>query len=126
MRALRTLKPGQKGTRDLVARHGASLVCVRYRYDEDTHERLKTVELVVQRRSRERETECPASRKVGGRAAVAAARAVALGIGLRERDLQRRVKSAGGRRDPVRRVWILKRNVAERLDLLHRVVGGGV
>ncbi|MCP3959621.1 MAG: hypothetical protein GY719_17365 [bacterium] len=126
MRTLRTLKPGQKGTRDLAARHGASLVCVRYRYDEDTREHLKTVELVVRRRSRERELERAASAAVNSRAAVAADRRVALRIGLRERDLQWRVKSAGGRWDPVRRVWILKRNVAERLDLLHRVVGGGV
>jgi hypothetical protein len=35
------------------------------------------------------------------------------------------VKSAGGRWDPLRQVWILRRDVAERLDLLHRVVGGG-
>ena len=29
------------------------------------------------------------------------------------------------RRDPIRRVWILRRDVAERLDLLSRVVGRG-
>ncbi len=81
---------------------------------------------MVRHRSREREAEYPAVGKVGSRAAVAAGRKVALRIGLRERDLQRRVKSAGGRRDPVRRAWILTRDVAERLDLLHRVVGGGV
>ncbi len=126
VRTLRTLKPGQKGTKQLLARHGSSLLCVRYRYDEDTREHLKTVELVVQRRRREREADCPGPRKLGGHAGVAAARRVALRIGWRERDLQSRVKSAGGRWDPVRRVWILKRDLADRLDLLHRVVGGGV
>ncbi len=50
---------------------------------------------------------------------------VAPRIGRREKDLQQRVKSAGGRWDPVRRVWMLRRDVAERLDLLPRVVGGG-
>ncbi|MCP3960418.1 MAG: hypothetical protein GY719_21445 [bacterium] len=109
-----------------MARHGASLVCVRYRYDEDTREHVKTVELVVRRRSRERELERAASAEAGSRAAVAAPRRVALRIGLRERDLQSRVKSAGGRWDPGRRVWFLDRDVDERLDLLHRVVGGGV
>ncbi len=54
---LRTLKPGQKGTKELLARHGASLLCVRYRYDEDTREHLKTVELAVQRRLREHTSE---------------------------------------------------------------------
>ena len=35
-------------------------------------------------------------------------------------DVQRRVKSAGGRWDPVSRVSILRRDTAERLDLLSR------
>ncbi len=63
-----------------------SSASVRYRYDEDTREHLKTVELIV----------------------------------------QRRVKSVGGQWDPERRVWFVRRDVAERLDLLGRVVGGGV
>ncbi len=125
MRTLRTLKPGQRGRKELLRRHGASLLCVRYRYDEDTREHLKTVELVVQRRRREGETESAGSRKLGGQAAVAVRRRVALRIGLRERDLQWRVKSAGGRWDPDRRLWFRERHAAERLDLLHRVVGGG-
>ena len=87
---------------------------------------MKTVELVAQRRSWEREAECTGSRQPGGQAAVATARRAALGIGVRERDLQRRVKSAGGQWDPDRRVWFVRRDVAERLDLLGRVVGGGV
>ncbi len=124
MRTLRTLKPGQKGAKGLLARHGASLLRVRYRYDEGTREHLKTVELVVQRRTREREADSPGPQKLDGQAAVAATRRVALRIGWRERDLQWRVKSAGGWWDPVRRVWILKRDVAERLDLRGRIVGG--
>ncbi len=124
MRTLRTVKPGQRGTKELLRQHGPSLVCVRYRYDEETREHVKTVELVVQRRRREREADCPGARKAGGRRA-AVDRSVALRVDWRERDLQWRVKSAGGRWDPGRRVWILRRDAAERLDLLHRVVGGG-
>ena len=152
MRTLRTLKPGQKGTKELLARHGASLLPprkseslrfrilgptppahetvledsdglpgVRYRYDEDTREHLKTVELVVRRRLRQPEGEG----KLGGQATGVPRRRVALRIGWRERELQARVRPAGGWWDPVRRVWILRHDVAERLDLLHRVVGGG-
>jgi hypothetical protein len=29
------LKPGQKGTKKLLAEHGEALVCVRYRYDKE-------------------------------------------------------------------------------------------
>ncbi len=125
MRTLKTLKPGQNGTKDLLARYGAILLYVRYRRDEDTGERLKTVELVVQRSCPAGEAERLGPRGLGVRARGAASRRVALRIGWRERDLQGRVKSAGGRWDRDRRVWMLRRDAAERLDLLHRVVGGG-
>ncbi len=125
MRTVKTLKPGQKGTRKLLTRFGPSLLCVRYRYDEDNREHLKTVELVVQGWSREREAECLGSRTPGAKARDVATRRVALRIDWWERDVQQRVKSAGGRWDPVSRVWILRRDTAERLDLLSRVVGGG-
>jgi hypothetical protein len=145
---LKTLKPGQKGTKDLLARYGASLLCVRYRYDELTRQRVKTVELIVQRRPQERGTAqppvpklvfqvlrpaaarsvvplgAPAAARIPAQAARAPARRVALRIDWREADLRRRVKSAGGWWDPERRVWLLRRDQAHRLDLLHRVVGG--
>ena len=125
MRILKTLRPGQKGTRKLLSRYGPTLLRVRYRYDEETRERLKTLELVVQRSSPQRDPECRESRQLGGRGRDRGGRRVALRIGWQERDLQRRVKSAGGRWDRVRKVWILRRDAAERLELLHRVVGGG-
>ena len=125
MRTLKTLKLGRKSSKELLARYGASPLRVRYRYDEDTRERLKTVDLVVQRRSQKREAECPGSRKLTAQTGGAATRRVALRIGCRETDLQQRGKSVGGWWDPVRRIRMLRRDVAERPDLLHRVVGGG-
>jgi len=41
------LKPGQKGTKQLLAQYGDRLICVRYRYDVQRKKRLKTVELLV-------------------------------------------------------------------------------
>ena len=67
MRTVKTLKPGQKGTKELLARFGPSLLNVRYRYEEDRREHVKTVGLVVQRRSREDSLECRGSRAHGGR-----------------------------------------------------------
>jgi hypothetical protein len=43
------LKPGQKGTKRLTDKYGDALVCVRYRYDAELRQRLKTVELIVER-----------------------------------------------------------------------------
>jgi len=115
VRTLKTLKPGQAGTKGLLARYGASLLCVRYRYDEVTRQRLKTVELIVQRRSRHPDTTQPAARRVS------------LRVDWRETELRQRVKAAGGRWDPAARVWVLRRDHAERLGLLDRLVerGGG-
>ena len=146
MPTTKTLKLGQKGTRELLARFGPSLLRVRYRYDEDRREPLKTVELVVKRSSREGDVESRGARSSRARDVAhgspqlavpergaprevaprrAAPRQVALRIGGGERDLQQRVKAAGGRWNPVRRVWMARREVAEGLDLMARVVGGG-
>jgi hypothetical protein len=38
------LKPGQKGTNALSKKYGDALICVRYRYDEASRTRIKTVE----------------------------------------------------------------------------------
>ncbi len=125
MRKTKTLKPGQKGTKELLTRFGPSLLYVRYRYDEESREHVKTVELIVQRSSRKGEVGCPGSRTPRVRKAGVANRRVALRIGWQEKDLQQQVKSAGGRWDPNRRVWMLQKDAAERLDLMRRVVGGG-
>jgi hypothetical protein len=143
MRTLKTLRPGHKGTKELVARYGTSLLCVRYRFDDLTRERVKTVELIIQRRSAEptlpplpvRTAAPPADRTAASRARVAlrtargraplprrrSAQRVALRIHWGETDLRQRIKSAGGWWDPHRRLWLLRRDHAERLGLLHRV-----
>lgn len=49
MKTRLVLKPGQRGTKRLLERYGEDLVCVRFRYDAELQQRLKTVELVVER-----------------------------------------------------------------------------
>src|SRR6266545_4143501 len=44
------LKPGQKGTKQLLAQYGDRLICVRYRYDAQRKKRFKTMELLVAER----------------------------------------------------------------------------
>ena len=41
------MEPGQKGTRRLLAKYGAALLCVRYRYDEEAGENLTTAESIA-------------------------------------------------------------------------------
>jgi hypothetical protein len=49
MKTRLTLKPGQHGTKALMRKYGDNLVCVRFRYDPVNKQRLKTVELVIER-----------------------------------------------------------------------------
>ncbi len=43
------LKPGQRGTKSPAKKYGNALLCVRFRYDARLRQRLKTVELIVER-----------------------------------------------------------------------------
>ncbi len=95
--------------------YSSSLLCFLYCFDDDSRKRLKTVDSVPQRR-------CPGLRRLGGQAAGAARRPMAVRIGYRETGL-RRAEPAGGSRHPVKRVWIPRRDVAKRLELLPRRVG---
>jgi hypothetical protein len=47
MRTRLVLKPGQRGTKKLVAEYGERLIYVRYRYDIERRWRVKTIELIV-------------------------------------------------------------------------------
>ncbi len=110
-----SLRPGQPGTKGLLARYGKQLVCVRYRYDEQTKQRLKTVELIVERAEWDGE-----SRNTDGEAVVA------VRVGWQEREVQRKVKAAGGKWDSRTRVWRLRRESVEKLGLESRVVEGAI
>jgi hypothetical protein len=43
------LKPWQKGMRSSLRNMARALVCVRYRYDEASRTRFKTVELIIEK-----------------------------------------------------------------------------
>ncbi len=98
MRTRLTLKPGQPGTKGLLARYGKRLVCVCYRYDKRTHQRVKTVELIVERTNWR-----PEATSAGGESMFA------VQVGWQESELRQRVKEAGGKWDPVKRVGVAAR-----------------
>jgi len=83
------LKPGQKGTKALSEKYGDALVCVRYRYDETSRQRIKTVELIIEKK------ELPAPRQK-----VADDVLVPVRIVYGERELGKMAKMMGGRWNP--------------------------
>lgn len=110
-RTLLHLKPGQKGTKQLLAQYGDRLVCVRYRYDAQQKKRFKTVELIVA----EREWDPPAPR-------FAADAMVGVRVGFAEVEVREQVKQAGGKWNRSRKVWELRYAQVVALKLEPRIV----
>ncbi|AJE02707.1 hypothetical protein [Geobacter pickeringii] len=96
MKTRLTLKPGQHGTKSLVKKYGDALVCVRFRYDPETKQRLKTVELIVERS----DWTPPAPRFTNDTL-------VPLRIKATEVAIRNKVKAVGGRWNPERKLWFV-------------------
>ena len=114
-------KPGEPGTRKLVARYGERLVSVRYRYDPARGKRYKTVELIVA----EEDWRPPAEPKTEAAAPAPKPRTtprVPVRIQYFEKDLQRRIRAAGGLWDPRRKLWYAPEEYVKRLGLGNRIV----
>jgi len=107
-----TLRPGQAGTKKLLARYGERLLRVRYLYDEKAERRLKTVELIVEtvpwrpakRRARRRDDEI-----------------VPVRIAYGEVDLRQRAKRLGAVWRPAQKIWEMRWLDAKRLGISERV-----
>lgn len=104
------LKPGQPGTKRLVTQYGQSLLSVRYRYDAEQRKRFKTVELIIEESFWQ-----PPAKPISGD------EIVDLSVGVKEVDLQRKVKAAGGKWNYNRRVWEIRYDAVVKLELTDRI-----
>ena len=111
MRTALHLKPGQKGTKQLLAQYGDRLVCVRYRSDEQQRKRFKTVELIVE----EWPWTPPPPRQTE-------ASIVLVKIMFAERVLRQHVKEAGGVWNQDKQAWELRYDRALALGLKERII----
>jgi hypothetical protein len=100
------LKPGQKGTKKLVAEHGEALVCVRYRYDAKSGMRFKTIELIVESK--------PWTAPVPK---FADADLVPVYIGFTDTASRESAKAAKGRWDPDQKLWLIRYERIKGADL---------
>ena len=103
------LKPGQKGTKRLVTQYGDSLLCVRYRYDETSGKRYKTVEIVVE----EVPWHPPFRFKDGDIAPLA--------IDFDETDLRERLRKMRAKWDPNEKLWLVPYRLIRDTDLEKRI-----
>ena len=109
MEARSTMRPGQKGTKKLVARFGSRLLFVRYRYDPNLKKRFTTVELIVA----ETDGTPPASPMVRVR------------VEYWEAALRRDVKAAGAKWDQAEKLWLLPLDRVRKLGLEGRIRADG-
>ena len=91
------LKPGQPGTKGLTEKYGDALLCVRFKYDEASRQRLKTVELIVEKTAW---TPPPPRYAVDT--------VVHLRIEVADMPLRAQAKTAGGRWNPEKKLWFVK------------------
>ena len=114
-----TLRPGDKGTKKLVEKFGDQLLCVRYRYAYLEQVRYKTVELVIERIPWK-----PGERSQQDGHGAPGRPPVLVGVRVRfeETELRQRVKAAGGRWSPERRLWVMPLSLARKLHLADRLV----
>ena len=110
MRTLLTRRAGQPGTKKLLREYGSNLICVRYRYDAERRQRIKTVEIVVDRVQWRGKVTPDESAPVHFR------------IAEDEELLRRAVLLAGGRWDEWSNTWALPRKAARALGLLARLL----
>lgn len=107
MRIRLTRRPGQPGTKRLVAKYGASLVCVRYRYDAERKKRYKTIELIVE---------------VADWPPLTPDTIVSIRVAWEEAYLRHDIKAAGGQWNPERKLWKLRYDHVVALGLVDRIV----
>lgn len=91
------LKPGKKGTKRLVEKYGDDLLCVRFRYDAELRQRIKTIELII-----ERTDWTPPPPKFSSNTIVA------LQIEAYDIKMREQAKASGGRWNPEKKLWFVK------------------
>lgn len=108
---VRKVLPGRPGTKKFLEQYGEDLVCVRYRYDSKRREKLKTIEIVVEKSPWRKTKRPPPKNKIVG-----------LKIEYGEIELGRLVKEMGGKWNRSKRVWEIAYGDAEELGLVERIV----
>lgn len=111
MNKIRTIKPGQPGTKNLYDFYGDKLLCVRYRYNYEKMECIKTVELVIETKKMKIRKFKHHPKKI-----------VNIIVRYGEAHLGRLVRQAGGEWNREKKVWQLPYEQVEALDLLDRII----
>ena len=111
MKILRTLLPGQKGTKKYVEQFGEKLVRVRYRYDEEQELRMTTVELITDKKPWTVDNKSKPENRI-----------VQIRIDYTEVEIRKLIKSKGGKWNNEKKVWEMPYRDVLHLGLEYRIV----
>jgi hypothetical protein len=112
MKSYAHLKPGQNGTKRLLACYGKALLCVRSRYDAARGVRLKTVEIVVKEKPG-----CPMFLLQDGDM-------VPIEVRYEEAELRERLRRMRARWDPGQKAWMVPYRLVRGTELEARIPEG--
>ncbi len=121
MDVVRTIAPGKRGSIRFLKEWGDQLVNVRYRKDLENKQMLTTIEIVVAKRPILTPQKSPNNFYQN-----CFQEFVAIKIYYKEIDYRTRVKQAGGVWSQQMKMWVIKKEIVERLGLLERIVEGGI
>ena len=125
MEMLRVLRPGQPGTKQLVDEYGDKLLCVRYRYNYQTHKRYKTIELIISEQDWQPPSPHPEEDRPSKLTERIVTREVPVQIEWSEKALQQIMREIGGRWDSKQRCWFAKEYLVRQAGLGDRIVRKG-
>lgn len=112
-----TLRPGQKGTKRLAKKYGDRLVCVRYKYEEQTGRRFTTVELIEEEIDRRVDLQA-----IKAPVPVHVPQQLGIRVEYWETDVREKVKAAGGIWKPRQKIWEMRYEDVVALGFESRVV----
>lgn len=111
MKTIKTLLPGEPGTKSAMNKYGEKLIYVRYRLDKKTRKKYKTVELIEDEIHKKHEKyRIPMNKIIG------------IHVHIKEHHLRKIVKAAGGKWDFKKKVWLLPYQEIKNLGLEDRIV----
>jgi hypothetical protein len=117
MRVRLVRRPGQHGTKAYVAQYGERLVCVRYRYDEATQKRYKTIEIIVDEQPWVPKAQAEQPPKI------APETLVGVRVAFNESKIRTGLRSVRARWNPRLQVWEVRYDKVIALSLTDRIIG---
>ena len=118
MEIIKTIRPGDDGSKRYHDKYGEQLCAVRYRRSPCKKTVYTTVEIIVAQREAYQQ-KSPQQKPV-----LQESDWVAVKIAYEEVELRTEVRKMGGRWSKLAKAWVVKRTMAERRNIGHRVVEG--